>query len=99
FMQGNAFLQVFELHGAADFRKNREGIRVPLAHDLADRDLLAVLDLEFGAVYDCGAFLFAALFIDDGDDHGAVDDQQVTRRRLDSQESTERILTRSMPAA
>src|SRR6266700_2561721 len=82
-MQGNALLQVFELDGAADFREDREGIRVPLAHDLANSDLLAVLDLEFGAVHHGITFLFTALVIDDGDDHSAIHYYQIAGLRFD----------------
>ena len=36
FVQRDAFLQVLELNGAADFREDREGVRIPLDHDLAE---------------------------------------------------------------
>jgi hypothetical protein len=51
-VQRDAFLQVLELHGAADFGQDREGVRIPLDHDLAERDRRAVFDLELGAVHD-----------------------------------------------
>jgi hypothetical protein len=36
FVERDAFLQVLELHGAADFGQDREGVRIPLDHDLAE---------------------------------------------------------------
>src|SRR5262249_49191318 len=70
FVQRETFLQVLELHGAADFGEDREGVRVPLDQYIAEVDVRTVLDLHFGAVDDPVAFFFGALVVDDGD--GAV---------------------------
>ena len=67
FVEGDAFLQVLELDGAADLGEDREGVRIPLGHDLAELDGCAVFDLELGAVDDLVALLFAATIVDDGD--------------------------------
>ncbi len=42
---GDAGLQVLELDGAAGFGEDREGVRIPFDHGLAERDRLAFLDL------------------------------------------------------
>ena len=60
FVERDAFLQVLELHGAADFGEDGEGVRIPLGERLAELDAVAVLDLELGAVDDRVALLFAA---------------------------------------
>ena len=36
FVEGDAFLQVLELDGAADFGEDGEGVGIPLDHDLAE---------------------------------------------------------------
>ena len=77
FVQRDAFLQVLELDRAADFREDREGVRIPLDHDLAELDRIAVLDLQLGAVNDRVAFFFTALFVDDRDRTLAVHDHQI----------------------
>ena len=38
FVEGDAFLQVLELDGSADLGEDREGVRVPLGHGLAELD-------------------------------------------------------------
>ena len=77
FVQRHAFLQVFELHGAADFREDGEGVRIPLDHHLSQRNLLPVFDLHLGAVNDCVALFFTALVVDHGDRTIAVHYHQV----------------------
>ena len=77
FVQRQAFLQVLELHGAADFGQDREGVRIPLDQHLAQRNLLAFFDLHLAAVDDRVALLFAALFVDHGDRTVAVHHHQV----------------------
>ena len=72
FMERHAFLQVFELHGAADFRKDGKGIRIPFTHHLPYVNLLPVLDLETCAVNHGIALFFAALVIDNGNRHGTI---------------------------
>ena len=65
-------LQVLELHGSRSFGEDREGVRIPLDHGLAERYRLPIFDLETRAVNDVVAFFFAALFVDDRDQAGAV---------------------------
>ena len=86
FVQRDAFLQVFELHGAADFGEDREGVRIPLDHDLAELDRIAFVDLHLGAVHDRVALAFAALVVDHRDRALAVHDDQVAGLRLDGLE-------------
>src|SRR5262249_17675063 len=64
--------QILELHRACRLGEDREGVRVPFDHDLAERDRLAVLDLEASAVHDMVTLFFAAFFVDNGDQTGAV---------------------------
>ena len=45
FVQRDAFLQVLELHRAADLGENRVGVRIPLGQQLAQLHVLAVLHL------------------------------------------------------
>ena len=66
-VQGQTFLQVLELDGAADLGKDGEGVRVPLCHDLAERDGCAVFNLDASAVNHGVAFFFASFFVDHGD--------------------------------
>src|ERR1700735_1144725 len=72
FFNRDAGLQVLELDRAARFRKNREGVRIPLDHGLAERYRLAVFDFEARAVHDVVPFLFAVLFVHNRDQAGAV---------------------------
>jgi hypothetical protein len=83
FVQRDPFLQVFELHGAADFRQDGEGVRIPLDHDLAERDRIALVDLELGAVHNRVALALAVLFVDHGDRTLPVHDHQIAFLRLD----------------
>ena len=83
FVQRDAFLQVLELDGAADFGEDREGVRVPLDHHLAERDRIALVHLHLGAVDDCVTLALAALVVDDGDRALAVHHHQIARLRLD----------------
>src|SRR5579862_769362 len=64
--------QVVELHGAGGFGQDRESERIPLSQDLAVRDGLAFGNAEAGAVYDVVALFFATLFVDDGNQAGAI---------------------------
>ena len=77
FVQRHAFLQVLELHRAADFGQDREGVRIPLDQHIAQRNLLTVFDLHLGAVDHRVAFFFAALLVHDGDGAVAVHHHQV----------------------
>ena len=76
FVQRQAVLQVLELHRAADFGEDREGVRIPLDHDIAERNLRALFDLDLGAVNHRVAFLFAALLVHHGDGTVAVHHHQ-----------------------
>src|SRR5579872_4486940 len=83
FVQGEAFLQVLELHGAADFGEDGESVRIPLHHDLAELDGVAFLDLELGAVDDGVTFFFATLFVHDRERAVAVHDHQIANLGFD----------------
>src|SRR5215831_5346344 len=69
---GEAGLQILELDRPAGLGEDREGVRIPFAERLAKRDWIAFLELQAGAVHDVVAFLFTALFVDNGDQAGAV---------------------------
>src|SRR6267143_586991 len=64
--------QVVKLHGAGGFGEDREGEGIPFGKNLAVGDVFAVLDAEARAVNNVVALLLAVLFIDDGDQSGAV---------------------------
>src|SRR5580704_16971696 len=64
--------QVVELHGAGGFGEDREGERIPLGQDLAVRDGFAFGNAETGAVHNVVALFFAALFVNDSDQAGAI---------------------------
>src|SRR5215471_10343118 len=80
---GDAGLEVVELHRAGGFRENREGKRIPLSENLAVSDVFAVLNAESGAVHDMVALLFAVLFVDDGDEARAVHGDKCAAASLD----------------
>src|SRR5579863_4165010 len=82
FVQRHAVLQVLELHCAADFGDNREGVRIPLDHDLAQLDVIAFVDLDLGAVDDRIALAFAILLVHDRDRALAVHYDQVAGLRF-----------------
>ena len=67
FMKCDTFLQVLELHGAADFGQDGEGIRIPLDHHLAELHRIAFVDLQLRAVHDRVTLAFTILLIDDRD--------------------------------
>ena len=76
-MERYAFLQVFELHGAADFREDGEGVRIPFTHHLPHSHLLAVLDFEPCAVNHGVALFFTTLVIDNRDRHCTIHHHQI----------------------
>src|SRR5262245_4471298 len=82
FVEGNAFLQVLELHGSADFGQDREGVGIPLDHDLAELNRFTIVDLDLGAVNNRVALTFAAFLVDYGERAVAVHDHQVASLRL-----------------
>src|SRR4029077_3695907 len=67
-----AGLQVVKLHVAGGFREYREREGIPFGKSLAVGDVFAVLDTEARAVNHVVALLLAALFVNDGDEAGAV---------------------------
>ena len=79
-LDGDAGLQVLELDGAADFGQDREGVRIPFGQDLAELDRLAFLDAQPSAIDHVVALFFAALFVDEGDQAGAVHGNQMRCR-------------------
>src|ERR1017187_15671 len=72
FFNGDAGLQVFELNGAANFRENREGVRIPFGHLVAHLNGLAFLYEQARAVRNFVAFFLAALFVNDDNVTAAV---------------------------
>src|SRR5207253_945024 len=58
--------------GLGGFGEDREGEGIPFGKNLAVGDVFTVLDAEARAVNDVVALLLAVLFIDDGDQSGAV---------------------------
>src|SRR5258708_3829402 len=64
--------QIVKLHRTGCFGEDRESERIPFGKDLAVGDVFAVLHAETCAVNNMVALLFAALFIHDGDEAGAV---------------------------
>jgi hypothetical protein len=89
FVEGDALLQVLELDGAGDLRKEGEGVGVPLAEGAALGDFGALFDLELGAVDDGVALLLAALLVDDGDGAVAVHSDQAAILGADGDEVDE----------
>src|SRR3954452_9382336 len=89
FVERDAFLQVLELHGAADFGQDSEGVRIPLDHDLAQRDRIAVVDLQLGAVHHRVALAFAILLVHHRDRALTVHDYQVASLGLYGLQSDE----------
>ena len=79
---------------AADFGENREGVRIPFEQDVVGLDLGAVLEQDLGAINHRIALLFAALFVDDGEDAVAVHGDQLAlgvADRGDAQELHEAV--------
>src|SRR6185312_15394745 len=89
FVDRDTFLQVLELHGAGDLGEDGEGVRIPLAEQVAELDVLSVLNLELGAVDEGVALLLATLLVDDGERAGAVHDNQATFLGADGDEVDE----------
>src|ERR1051326_8106780 len=89
FVERDAFLQVFELHGTADFSQNGEGVRIPLDHHLAESNRIAFVDLQFGAVHVRVALAFAVLVVDHRDRALPVHHDQITGLGFDGLQSDE----------
>src|SRR6185437_12733413 len=88
-VERDALLQVLELDGAGDLRKQREGVGVPLAQRGAEFDARALLDLQLGSVDDGVALALAALVIDDCDGPVAVHRDQAAVLGADGDEVDE----------
>ena len=82
-MERDPFLQILELRRAADFREDRESVRIPLNQSLAELNRTAFGDLYLGAVHDRIALALAALFIDHRDRALAIHNDQIAALRLD----------------
>ena len=82
-VDGLAVDDVLEGDRAALLGEDRERVGVPLHEQLALLDLLAVLDLQLGAVDDGVALALAALLVLDDEGAGAVHDHQVALLVLD----------------
>ncbi len=65
FVERDAFLQILELHRAADFGENGVGVRIPLGQQLAELDRFAVLHAKTRAVDNLVALLFTAALVDE----------------------------------
>src|SRR5580700_870026 len=72
FLDRDARLQIVKPDRAGGFREDREGERIPLGQNLAVRDVFAVNDAETRAVNHVIALFFAAFFVHDGNQAGAV---------------------------
>jgi len=81
--------QVVEFHVARGFGEDREGERIPFGENLAVGDVFAALHAEARAVNNVVALLFAALFIHDGDEAGAVHSNGSAAAALDELEVDE----------
>src|SRR4029077_3837115 len=77
FLDGDAGLEVLELDGASGFGEDRERVRVPLGKKFAELDGLIFLDAKARAIDHVVTLLFAALFVDDGNQAVAVHGDQV----------------------
>ena len=77
FLDGDAGLEVLELDRASGFGEDRERVRIPFGKKFAELDGLIFLDAQARAVDHVVALLFAALFVDDGDQAVAVHGDQV----------------------
>src|SRR5579885_2126365 len=75
--------QVVEFHGAGGFRQDGEGERIPFGEYLAMGNVFAILNAETRAVNHVVAFLFAAFFVNDGDQTGAVHGDERASAALD----------------
>ena len=73
----DAGLQVLELDRAAGFGEDRERVGIPFGKQFAELDGLIFFDAQARAVDHVVALLFAALFVDDGDQAVAVHGDQV----------------------
>src|SRR6185312_15527442 len=82
FVQRETFLQVFELHGSADFREDRKGVRIPLDEYLPELDMVAFADLQLGAIHDRVTLFFAPAVVDNGDRARTIHDYQIAGFRL-----------------
>src|SRR5271157_827481 len=77
FVQRHSFLQVLELHCAANLGEDGKGVRIPLDQHISQRDLLTVFDLDLGTVDNRIAFLFTSLVVNDRDGTIAVHHHQM----------------------
>jgi len=89
FVEGDAFLQVLELRGAADLGKDGESVRIPLDHDLTLLHLIALVDFQFGAVDHGVAFALAVFLVHDCDRALAVHDYEIAGLGLHGLQSDE----------
>ena len=89
FVQRDPFLQVLELHRAADFCEDREGVWIPFDQHLTELYMIAIADFELRAVHDRVPLFFAATLVNDRDGSSSVHDHQVSGLRLHSLEVDE----------
>ncbi len=81
-VQRDAFLQVLELHRAANFGENGKRVRIPLNESLSELYRAGFGDLDLGAIHHRIALAFAAFFIHDCDRALTIHDHQVARLGL-----------------
>ncbi len=72
FIERDAFLQILELHRAADLGENGVGVRIPLGQQLAQLYVLPVLHAKARAIYHLVTLLLTTTVIQDGHRTGAV---------------------------
>ena len=80
---------VLEMDRTADLGEDREGVRIPFEKHVVFTNRGAVLKENAGAVYHFVAFALTALFVDEGEDTGAVHGHQFAlgvADRIDAEE-------------
>ena len=76
-LQGDALAEILEMDLAADFREDREGVRIPFQQDRVGCNFGAVGEQDLGAIHYRVALFFATLLVDDGQDAVAVHRDQL----------------------
>src|SRR6185437_2779139 len=86
FVEGDAFLQILELHRAADFSEDGVSVRIPLGEQLTKLDRFTLLHPQTRAINYLVALLLAAALVHNGEGTGAIHGHQGSVLTLDSVE-------------